>query len=339
MKKKSAAKRVEQHHPPQPEPCPWLVYFTDKYCKRQIFCSISNPNETYIRRIPELRNRCIWASCHGWCLCFGRDFSHVLWSPVTMEEIKLPCMPKVDILDCILTSSPSEPGCKVILFVAIMPYILYCEPGDEEWTHLCYYDELKRSSEEVGQIMDHKEPNLLVHPVCCNGNLYAVWTPSGLKRDAKQLVKFHDIRPDSVKIEFLNVVLPSFLSPSKALHLMESCGDLFTIQIQFKGEYETGVLAIEIHRLNFSKKEWGKVETAEDRAFFWPNYPDDRAISIPAINPDIASRVYFTLNGDHTSNKLYSYNIEDGTISVSTPFLNLPRVVKFCPTWVMPHLR
>ena len=90
MKKKSAAKNEEQHRPPRPEPYPWLVYSTDKHNKRQIFCNISNPNETYIRKIPELQNRKLWANCHSWCLYCHRDSCLILWNPVTMEEIKLP---------------------------------------------------------------------------------------------------------------------------------------------------------------------------------------------------------------------------------------------------------
>ncbi|KAK4576151.1 hypothetical protein RGQ29_026913 [Quercus rubra] len=254
MKKKSAAKKEEQHRPPPPEPYPWLVYSFGDNNNKQIFCSISNPNETCIRRIPALRNRYFWANCHGWCLYLGRDFCLILWNPVTMEEITLPCMPEVAITDCILTSPPSEPGCKVILFFDRMNNILYCELGDEEWTELCYYDELKRTIKEVGQAEETivpTLPNLLISPVCCDG-----------------------------------------------------------------------VLAIGIHRLNFSNKEWVQ-----------------QAFSIPVIDPDMANRVYFTLHGDDTCKKLYSYNIEDGTISISSTFLNLPRLQRSCPVWIMPGLR
>ena len=87
-------------------------------------------------------------------------------------------MPRADIGDCILTSPPSEPGCKVVLFVVRMPYILYCELGDEEWTELCYYDELKRTI-DLARILEESMPNLLISPVCCDGNLYAVWSPLG----------------------------------------------------------------------------------------------------------------------------------------------------------------
>ncbi|GMY31273.1 f-box/kelch-repeat protein [Fagus crenata] len=119
---------------------------------------------------------------------------------------------------------------------------------------------------------------------------------------------------------------------------MESCGDLFTVEIQAK--HESGialqVIAIEIHRLSFSKKEWLKVETAKDRAFFLPMGASDQPISSPAINPDIANRVYFTLFDEKN---LYSYNIEEGTVSVFSSFPNLPRLLPCSPVWVMPDLR
>ncbi|XP_030930088.1 uncharacterized protein LOC115955855 isoform X3 [Quercus lobata] len=268
----------------------------------------------------------------------------ILWNPVTMDEITLPCLPEgLDIKDCILTSPPSEPSCKVILFFHYMSNILYCELGDEEWTELYYYDELKRTIKEVGLAEESMLPmrHLLISPVCCDGDLYALWTPGGSDHDCcRKLVKIHEIHRDGLKIEPLNIFLRSALPITKEVHLMESCGDLFTVEIQYKDESLTGVLAIGIHRLNFSNKEWVQVETAKDRAFFLPlDRLDQQAFSIPVIDPDVANRVYFTLNGDDTYKKLYSYNIEGGTISISSTFLNLPRLQRSCPVWIMPHLR
>ena len=73
--------------------------------------------------------------------------------------------------------------------------------------------------------------------------------------------------------------------------------------------------------------------------FFALNTLEQQAFSIHVINPDVENRVYFTLYGDDTYKKLYPYNIEDGTISISSPFLNLPRLQRSCLVWIMPLLR
>uniref|UniRef100_A0A2N9F8U2 KIB1-4 beta-propeller domain-containing protein n=1 Tax=Fagus sylvatica TaxID=28930 RepID=A0A2N9F8U2_FAGSY len=342
MKKKSA-RREEQHRPPPPEPYPWLLYSYDAGNKTQLFCSILNTKETYSRRIPELRNRALWATYHGWCLYSGSERRHILWNPVTLEKITLPRVPEYDIDYCIWTCAPSEPGCLVVLFTNCT-CILYCEIGDEIWTSYPYYDELKRSLQEGGQWalaeMEEEYP-LLIQPVWCGGNLYAIVLSDYDHWESVPLVKIDIQWRDSFKIESLNVCLPSttpVIGAAKRIYLMESCGDLFTVEIQAK--HESGialqVIAIEIHRLSFSKKEWLKVETAKDRAFFLPMGVSDQAISSPAINPDIANRVYFTLFDEKN---LYSYNIEEGTVSVFSSFPNLPRVLPCSPVWVMPDLR
>ena len=346
MKKKSAARREEQHRPPPPEPYPSLLYSYDAGNKTQLFCSILNTKETYSRRIPELRNRALWATYHGWwCLYSGSERRHILWNPVTLEKITLPWVPEYDIDYCIWTCPPSEPGCLVVLFTNCT-CILYCEIGDEMWTSCPYYDELKRSLQEGGQwaLAEMEEDNaLLIQPVLCGGNLYAIVLSDYDHWESMPLVKIEiqrDSLRHSLKIESLNVYLPSTtpFGAAKRIYLMESCGDLFTVEIQAK--HESGialqVIAIEIHRLSFSKKEWLKVETAKDRAFFLPISIFYQAISSPAINPDIANRVYFTLFGEKN---LYSYNIEDGTVSVFSSFPNLPRVLPCSPVWVMPDLR
>jgi hypothetical protein len=340
MKKTAAdaVKRQEAHrHRPSPAPVPVdqpypCLFYPGK--RNQIFCTISNPTKTYHRRIPKLQNNRYLTICFGWCLflCPPTNNWHrlFLWNPVTLEKIKLPQLNTKEFISyAVLSSPPTESAtscCRVILFTKELPLIIYCGVGDEEWTKLDYFKQLKRSL--WGRRFQSKYR--LQNPFWCNGYLYATLF--------RNIVKIHDFQPNSLKIEFLTEVpenkLESFVNFNR--YVIESCGELFTIQIVLHVSFKH-VVAIELHRFDFSEKVWLTVKSAKDRAFFvmagcrW-------GFSYPAYSPEIeGNRVYFTLARDDHKN-LYAYNIEDGDISVSSAFLNLPKLHP-PPMWVMPDLR
>lgn len=333
--------------PDQPYPYPWLVYSHGKGNKDQIFCTITNPKKTYHRRIPNSQNKEYLGSCFGWCVCSYSSTCIFLWNPITLEKITLPSLKtQQSIAYSVLSSPPTESAtscCMVILFAKEFPMIIYCVLGDEEWTELDYYDEFLKSLVWYRYLGSYPTATsrhlfLLICPVWCNGDLYAMTV---LSQDI--LVKIHlSQRPNTLNIKFMDFTVPntppySFCSYYHNLYLVESCGQLFRIEIQHKSfKY---VVAIEVHGFDFSEQVFSKVEsTAKDRAFF-VNLEYGWAFSYPAYRPEIdGGRVYFTLAHDGHKN-LYSYNIEDKDISVSSPFLNLPTLLHSSPIWVMPNLR
>ncbi|XVE80383.1 hypothetical protein DITRI_Ditri14bG0135400 [Diplodiscus trichospermus] len=93
------------------------------------------------------------------------------------------------------------------------------------------------------------------------------------------------------------------------------------------------VLDIEISSLDFTTMEWIQLKNPKNRAFFFSdNTP--YALSCAANESGIAGGfVYFTLGTDKI---LYSFNIEDKSISVSLPWMNPPP--RSAPFWFVPNL-
>ncbi len=346
--KTAAAEKQERAPPPGPEPYPWLVYSYGEGDEDQMLCTISDPNKTYLRTIPELRNKTCLASTsaqsRGWCVySYSTDWRRLfLWNPSTLEKITLPPLnlkTQVDIKNCLLSSCPRETGCTVILFAANPGLIIYCgNIVDGEWIAFAYFDELQRCIQETEQWSENvrsDEEILLKDPVFCNGNLYAVTSIQDM------VVQIHVIQPDSIKIES-KVFLPTDTRASHYSHVMsvflvESCGELFSLDIYYTDSSRRAIAGIVIHRLDFAKMEFLKVKSAKDRAFFFSfNHKYLTFIgcifSCPATQIE-GNRVYFTLSAGGHKN-LYSYNIEEGNISVSPPFLNLPRA-QSSSIWVM----
>uniref|UniRef100_A0A7N2M8R2 F-box domain-containing protein n=1 Tax=Quercus lobata TaxID=97700 RepID=A0A7N2M8R2_QUELO len=300
--------------------------------KAQIFCTISNPKN--INRVTKFFEQRVTkeylASCFGWFVysySYGRSTrsdeanwrSLFLLNPISLEKITLPPLKRQESIGyCLLSSSPTEPAsCLVILFAKGLPLIMYCHLGDEEWTSLDYYWELKWGFREIsrGRWSSLWPKNLrrqLECPVWCNGYLYAATSA------CKYLVKFHDFQQDSsleFRIEILEPWLPMSRSRivfSAEYYLMESCGKLFSIEVKHYNHKH--IVGIDIHRFDFSKE---KQEHIRQR---------------------LKGIVYiFTLANDGHK-ILYSYNIEDKEISVSSPFLNLPTLQSSEPDIEEVHL-
>ncbi|GMY30856.1 f-box/kelch-repeat protein [Fagus crenata] len=283
-------------------------------------------------------------SCFGWCVCSNSSsedwHSLFLWNPITLEKITLPPLKKRQSIEyCVLSSPPNEStGCMVMLFTKEFTMIIHCWLGDDEWTELDYFEELKRSLMEAGNWYvrynntQSRQRRRLICPVWCNGCLYAMTFYD------ENLVQIHDFQqPNSLKIKFLNVFLPKAppYSSYYKFYLVESCGELFTIEIQHLSLKH--FVAIEVHRLDFSKMVWLKVNSAKDRKFF-VSLEYNWAFSYPAYRPEIeGSRVSFTFFHEG-HDYLCSYNIEDKDISISSsPFLNLP-TLQSSPIWGIPDL-
>ena len=132
-----------------------------------------NPTKTYLPKVSQLRNKtCLASAGRGWYLYSSIVDCRCLFllNPITLEKITLPPLNCIDF--CILSSTPREPGCMVVLFVLEPRLIIYCDDG--EWIELAYFDELRQSLEKA----DNGMRCMMIPFACCNGNLYAV-TRSG----------------------------------------------------------------------------------------------------------------------------------------------------------------
>ncbi|KAH7860924.1 hypothetical protein Vadar_019591 [Vaccinium darrowii] len=334
---------MARQRPPPPAAYPWLVYgngFRD-----QSFHTISHPpsNQYYkdlhniscVRSVPELCNKVVWNSCHGWLILSDDDngdgqFS--LFNPVTLECILLPPSnynldPQTTIDTCTLSSPPTDPSCMLFIFYRGLrrSRILICRIENKHWIE-------KRYDEEIEAI--HERPisnkDSLHLPVFCNGKLYAS------TRTYSQIVSIDMVEQDPINLVLkpLGIGLPwNYEYPSTRLIpcLVESDGDIYFINLICGGRSSTDGFRVEIFKLDLTSVIWERMESVKDRVFFLCS---KYAISCPTDQVG-GTCVYFTL---FRNKSLYAYNIEDDSVSVflPCPYLCFPWK---SPIWVMPDLR
>ncbi|PSR85335.1 F-box/kelch-repeat protein [Actinidia chinensis var. chinensis] len=319
--------RRPRHRPPPSEASsPWLVFYHGRGLRNQSFYSVSKPNNTYVRSIPELRKKCVWNCCYGWLILSNyKDDQFSLWNPATLESIVLPLL-KINSETCIngalLTSPPSEPNCSLLIFDKGLRRILFCRLQNQHWIEKSYRKEM--------EAMGGGSSDFLTHPVSCNGKLYASTF------SFSQLVSIEQNNSLVIRSRGSSKPTPAeYLSPHQRRDLVESCGDLFAIITIDGGIIHEDAIGIEIFKLDFSSMIWERVESVRDRVFFLCN---NYALSCPT---EISSEqingncVYFTRWEDKS---LYSYNMDDGSISASLPCPNIPTPWR-SPIWVMPDFR
>ncbi|KAH7862044.1 hypothetical protein Vadar_034067 [Vaccinium darrowii] len=332
-------KRQARQCPPLPAACPWLLFYHGRGFRNQTFHTISQPpssqnnnsgSSSSVRSVPELRNKTVWNSCHGWLILSDNDEDQFsLFNPVTLECILLPPYdkldPKTNISDCALSSPPTDPSCTLFLFDGGLCRILFCRLENKHWSE-------KRYVKEIEAINKRKsDKDYLKLPVFCRGKLYAStnW----------QLASIDTVEQDTsnLLIKPLGTEMPSDyeqLAPCLTRFLVESDGYIYCIIVMRGGRMFTDVFGIEIFILDLTSVTWERVESVKDRVFFLcSNY----AISCPAVCTEQVGGtcVYFTRREDKS---LYAYNIKDDSVSVSLPCPNLSTPWK-SPIWVMPNLR
>ena len=113
MELATVEKQNKDSHPfIAPKSYPWLVICDGKHEERQTFFDIST-NRYHIQSIPEMCNKLIYASSHGWLVLVEyklQDCCCCLWNPISLEKIQLPQLESIDYNACTLSSSPSRDG-------------------------------------------------------------------------------------------------------------------------------------------------------------------------------------------------------------------------------------
>ncbi|GLT83530.1 hypothetical protein SLE2022_018160 [Rubroshorea leprosula] len=296
---------------------------------------------------PELRGKKVITSFHGWLILHDVDvdvdekeeynadvdekeeynadvdeeeeyYHYSLWNPLTLEFICLPAFhlkPEQELRECILTSPPGNDDSMLLFFEKKVPSFIFYRIGDEHWTHQ--------------PITADFETHYLTNFVVCNGTLYCSTDKRGnmVRIDTSAsdrhllLVLFDASRPEPREVAVCNF-----------LYRAESFGELFEIHVLLEGTLWNKVHALEVFRLDFSSMEWRRVESFEDRAFFLVGRS---FFSCQAIGSGVkGNHVYFTLSEDRS---LYSFNMEDKTVSVALPCSNLSICCE--PILLLPDLR
>lgn len=286
----------------------WLICFEKD--KKQTLFAISYPNPHFVLSLHS--ESTIWCHSYG-CLVYSCNHQFFVMDTITLESIVLPELYVEDFdvdelyeldepydLDqrhsCILSSPPSNTESTLYIFDSSRLFVYLCKLRDGEWIALNFHEEFDVDELEE---MD-AEPNILFRPVFCNGNLYAV-------------TQFGDL----VLVDLVNVKLVylDITVPDHYIHyLVESCGELFAINIHYGGIAHYDVTAVEVYRLDFSQMSWTKAERFKDRALF-VGY--NCCFCYAAIDSKFEGNHVYFVSPDRKS--LCSFNGEDGSVSFPLP--------------------
>ena len=330
---------------PAPGKYPWLLYRHGKGYNDLTFCTISpsGPVKSERKRIPELIDKtAVYCSEDGWLVLADIEtkWTYSIWNPATSQCFDLPRLKsKLLFFDSFLSSPPTDPGCLVMLFVAKAPIILYCRPGDQEWTEFNYGESLKA---QTSTTKDSRE-NFLCQPVSCNGRIYA----TSARIFCLMRINLDKESNTICGISLLNQQRPPwyhFHSVLVNLWLVGSGDELFSVHSCYGSLDFCDTLTIEINKFNFPSNLWEKVTSLNGRTLFLGEHysfscPGPVASSDSDSDMEEAGRgscIYFTDRFDAT---LYSYKIEDESITTHLPCPDLPKPWLLFPTWIMPVQR
>ncbi|KAL3508477.1 hypothetical protein ACH5RR_027878 [Cinchona calisaya] len=320
---------------------PWLIY---NHCKGgsrviQTFCTKTSTDSFQIelKSFPELQKNKVVSCSQGWLLLSDNDnvLHYSIWNPTASESIDLPRLVrskdnKPIITSYLLSSAPSDPNCLILLFPNNHPVIIYCRPGDEQWAEFNYEESTRSRSESLE--LEKDDYYILNNPVSCNGKIYA---GSSCNRDLVLINVDKSSNIHSVSL-FSEVGWDWYHSHSNRLNtfLVESGDQLFSIKLCIDGsEVNQDTLVIEVDVFNFVTNSWEKVRSGNGWAIFLGSEYSVSCPIPPDLEEEFGSYIYFTKPKDET---LYSYRIEDETLTQYLPCPNLPKPWHLLPTWIMP---
>ncbi|OMO80638.1 hypothetical protein CCACVL1_12839 [Corchorus capsularis] len=305
---------------------PWSS--TAKIMELATFCNITLP-PCPVQTIPNLKKKRVWDCNFGWLLvsqekkkCYHHRFS--LWKPQSSSKSfkDLPLLilkQKEEIQFAKILSPPDDnddkSGCTVLLFESVFRNLIFCRIGDKQWNRIWVGKEI----DMVGRA-DARDG---IHGNCVTlwgGNLYAATFRRGM------LMVMEQNRPNNFKFKPLKCAPPDTIPmapmASCSNYLFDFCGQLCYLGISMKPgdrNRNNDIISIELFKLELSgnRTEWIKMKSAKDGAIF---ASDDYAFSCPVNENEPAGIqagcVYFFRVQDK---RLYTFNIEDQSISVSLP--------------------
>ncbi|RAL48566.1 hypothetical protein DM860_005990 [Cuscuta australis] len=296
-------REVAASQPPPPgRRCPWLVYYHGKGYKKQSFCyDITGPSpvKTHIKSIPVLRDKKVLSCAHGRLVLYDYNAKSLsLCNSTTFDNTLI--LPDLHHL-----WNHKIDSCVLLLL----------PPGEE----------LHTIARENGS------PLFFRRAVGFGGKVYAQLGADWLDGFCYSMMSIEIVEEGAAEFGLVlrTVNGPADMSsgcftPYINVYMLESCGELFLIH------FSSGALVFEVYRMNFDTMAWERMKSIKDATFF---IGENYCFSCPTSGS--GDRIYFTRRKDH---RLYCYNMEDGSVVMSSPRPAIPTPWPSPPIWMMPQL-
>ncbi|XP_050207922.2 uncharacterized protein LOC126657298 [Mercurialis annua] len=289
---------------------PWLVLLHGENDEMQTFFDVSK-GCSYTRKIDELRGMSICCYREEWLVILSNKTSDCfLLNPTSMERILLPQWDSFHYDVCILTLSPDDPDCLVSFFGRRSDEaeeyggsIMFCKVGDDKWT--------------IEALSKEEENRRVLKVTSHNGKIYAFKNDSRLVIiEMKPSFRIIDVgvEPPINRIRGARVCDES---------LLESQGELVCLTMYDHGksrrEKHMGVQSISVFKMNFETMMWEEIKKLGDVTIFDSRFCSS---SCCATESTFQGNTIYVLDRLHPT-KLWSYDMEDGSLTVSLPCKDL----------------
>ncbi|KAJ0958280.1 hypothetical protein HanPSC8_Chr01g0037191 [Helianthus annuus] len=299
---------------------PWLVAQNlEDDTKDQIFYTMHDPLSRYRCQIPELFGRCIRGCFHGWVILSSNHPHNVMWSlwnPVTSKTICLPPLVLKDgdfesIKQCCLSSPPSDPTSVLMLTRTKTPTIVFCRLDRKRkrlrWKEMTYAKQLRSITGDDG---------FLHCLTCCNGKVFALSSGGRIVIQFDIVVKDKEVVISLLAFGKLPLPFNNGCSTMKSF-LRGFCNDLFHIKLGFDDEMaKTTPGVVYLYKLDVTNMIWEEMEDLKDAIFFLDLAHDCSVFYRDAIAQELGG--YIHILGEVGSKVIYSYDVKDKTISLSS---------------------
>lgn len=298
--------------PPISANYPWLVAQNLDGTRDQTFYTIHDKLCRYQSRIPILSGRCIRGYYHGWVILSNKNIWS-LWNPVTFKTINLPSLAlntSEYVGQCCLSLSPDDPASVMLLTITGRPTFVFCRLGFERkklrWKKVSYNSQLKE--------ITGRDDGFLQCPTAYNGKVYA------MSNDGDFVIQVEIIDKDG---EVLLKLLPYGRRPFPSLTcfpisvslLKGTNTELFYIIVAYNEDTQKTLGNVYLFKWVMDSMRWEEMVDIKDAVFF---VDLARVYSVYYKHPVAAELGGYIHIRDEMGKMMYSHNVEDRTISLSS---------------------
>ncbi|KAF0909152.1 hypothetical protein E2562_031903 [Oryza meyeriana var. granulata] len=261
---------------------PWIINLneTEEETEVETHTFISPFEGIYLKTTsPILEGKQCLRCMVDWLLLFDEQTKECYLSNI-ISHSKVCLPPLLEPLDnlsrCALSSPTTLPDSTIMFACSNFDtFILYCRPGDEEWTK-CYVDFQGIDDCFLGTIFGG------------DGRMY-------VDTNWKNSCVVINTSSSSVYVEKIGIAEPKTCPLHKpySSFWVESNGDVFLVRLYCHSYHSSGVVDVDVHRMNTSEYVWERVEDIGDATFFLGSNSVGLSSTVAGTQPNC---IYFLLS-------------------------------------------